>query len=395
MKILFLGYAVDLKSANELSGASVAGNKMQVSVLKNLSKYSDIELSCITIYPIAAFPHDKNLWIGEKKIKITETLWADRISFLNLPIIKQLQQTINVYRRAKKYADKDTLILAFNLFPQVGLPLMWLKSKFGCKTYSLLADLPIDDNVSSKNPIRRFFRKIFDNITAKALKTCDRLIVLNRRAAEIYAPGTKYIVVEGGIESDTLPVDTPVPYSKRSKKIIYSGALTEYSGVLNLIEAMKYVKDPDAVLEVYGGGYLKDQIAEMAEKMKNVKYCGRVDNKTMLDIQRNAYVLVNPRPVNDRISQVTFPSKMFEYMTSGTAVLSTELNGLTEEYLKNIYHTENNSPELLAEEINNILVESYDLPEKKANDAKNFILNNKTWEKQAEKIHDFMREKNV
>lgn len=158
---IILGYAVDLKSANELSGASIAGNKMQVSVLKNLSKYSDIELSCITIYPIAGeFPLNKSLWIGEKKIKITETLQADRIPFLNLPIIKQLQQTINVYRHAKKYADKDTLILAFNLFPQVGLPLMWLKSKFGCKTYSLLADLPIDDNASSKNRFANFQKNI-------------------------------------------------------------------------------------------------------------------------------------------------------------------------------------------------------------------------------------------
>ena len=38
------------------------------------------------------------------------------------------------------------------------------------------------------------------------------------------------------------------------------------------------------------------------------------------------------RVVNDPIAQVTFPSKTFEYLLSGTPVLSTRLNGYTHEY---------------------------------------------------------------
>ena len=393
MKILFLGYAVDPEIADGLSGVSVAGNKMQVNVLKGLSSYSDVELKCITVYPVAAFPREKKLWIKGNMIKVAENVNSYRVPFLNLPVVKQIHQTANVYRKAKKLADKDTKVLAFNLFPQIGLPLMWLKKKYGCETYSLLADLPIDDYTSGKNVIRHFFRKIFDSLTEKAIKVCDKLIVLNRNAAEKYAPGTEYIVMEGGIDEKNIPIGDTLSYDKRLKNIIYSGALTEYSGIMNLIKAMDSVKDTDALLEIYGGGYLQDEIEEIAKEKKNVKYCGKVDNKTMLSVQQSAYLLVNPRPVDDKISQVTFPSKIFEYMSSGTAVLSTELNGLTNDYLKNIYHIKSNEPHLLAEKIDEILKADTKTLNELALCAREFILTNKTWKLQSEKIHDFLGKK--
>lgn len=391
MKVLFLGYAVDFETAKQLSGVSIAGNKMQVQVLSELEKYDDVELSSITVYPVAAFPRDKKVYYKKKNIKVTEKINSIRIPFLNLPIIKQFFQTLAVYNTAKKIVDKDTKVITFNLFPQVGLPLMWLKKKFNCTTYSLLADLPIDDYSSNKNTIRNFFRKIFDNLTKKAIKNCDKLIVLNSNAVKFYAPDKEFIVMEGGIDIGSVPT-TYIPYNQRPKRIVYSGALTEYSGVINLIEAMKFVTQGDVTLEIYGGGYLADEITQIAKTAKNVKYCGKVDYQTMLSIQQNSYLLVNPRPVDDPISLVTFPSKMFEYMVSGTAVLSTKLNGLTDDYLKNIFYIENNTPRLLADAINDILSKPLDSIEKMVLNSQDFILKNKTWELQVEKIHLFLGE---
>lgn len=389
MKVLFLGYAVNPDVATKLSGVSIAGNKMQVNVLRELNRYDDIELTSVTVFPVAAFPREKKLYFKEEIIEVVDGIKSVRVPFLNLPFIKQLWQTSNVKRVAKKIADKDTIVFTFNLFPQIGLPMMWLKKKFGCKTYCLLADLPIDDNPNSKNYLRNFFRKIFDKKTVDAIKQCDNFVVLNKHAMEEYAPDKTYIVVEGGVDEERLS-NIPIPAVKHRKNIIYSGALTEYSGILELIEAMKYINDDEAVLEIYGAGYLKDKIIELAEQTTNVKYCGKVSNTEMLKIQQQAYLLVNPRPVDDMISKVTFPSKMFEYMLSGTPVLSTRINGLGEEYLKHIFSVEDNSAQNLAKGINEVLLEDTDVLLEKAKDAANFIAKEKNWKKQCEKIYGFL-----
>ena len=57
-KIVYLGYVMNPEEANRISGASVAGNKMQWNVVKNLAQYEDIEMTCVTISPLAAFPKE-------------------------------------------------------------------------------------------------------------------------------------------------------------------------------------------------------------------------------------------------------------------------------------------------------------------------------------------------
>lgn len=389
MKILFLGYAVAPELASKLSGASFAGNKMQVNVLRELSRYEDVELKSITVYPVAAFPRERKVHISKDTIDVVEGVKSLRVPFVNLPVVKQLWQTQAVKRAAKKLVDKDTIVFTFNLFPQVGLPMVWLKKKFGCKTFCLLADLPIDENPNSKNFLRNFLRKQFDRKTQKAIAECDRFAVLNKHAMELYAPDKPYIVVEGGVEMEQLK-NIPVPAVKARKNILYTGSLSEYSGILELMEAMKMVKDHEAVLEIYGGGYLTERVKEIAAEIPNVRYCGRVANTEMLKLQREAYLLVNPRPVEDPIAQVTFPSKMFEYMLSGTPVLTTRLNGLDEEYLKRVFSVADHSPESLAKGIDEVLATDPQELLQKAAEASEFIAKEKNWERQCRRIYDFL-----
>lgn len=389
MNILFLNYVVNKEKAETLSGVSIAGNKMQMNILKNLVSNKEINVKSITLYPIASYPNDKKIYIKTKEISIIEEITSIRIGFLNLKLIKQVWQTLSVYNQAKKLINDDTIILSFNAFPQIGIPLMLLKKKFNSKIVSILADLPIDDKVGRKG-ISLLARKYFDKLTRKSILSCDKLIVLNKHAIELFAPETRYIVVEGGIDIGEL---RPVPEKNyMTKNIVYSGALTQYSGVVNLIESMKSIEDKDVFLDIYGSGQMEGYVNECANKMNNVFFHGRVDNHTMMKKQSEAFLLVNPRPVNDPIAMVTFPSKIFEYMISGTPVLTTKLNGFSEDYLDKMFFVDNNKPHTLA----NALIEIINLPEdelrKKASLSREFIVENKTWVKQCEKIYNFLME---
>lgn len=388
---MFLGSVTSRDMIETLSGRSIAGNKMQVNVLENLIIYADIKIDAISNLSIAAFPHDKTVYAKKRTIKLTDELSTIQIPFLNLPVIKQVWQSFSIYHQAKKILkkDKECIIFTYNLFPQQGLPLMWLKKKFGCKVVSLLADLPIDEDNGRKG-ISKILRIVFDGLTKKVILTCNNLIVLNENAIHQYAPSANYIVVDGGVDLKEHDLNLNTAKSK-IKNIIYSGGLVEYNGIINLIDAMNYVRDKSIELHIYGGGLLEKYVAKKANELQNVKYFGKISNDEMRRKQSGAWLLINPRPVDDPIALVTFPSKIFEYMLSGTPVLTTKLNGFTEDYFDKMFFVKNNDSKIMADKINEIaLMNNTELTEM-AKTAQSFVVENKSWEKQTQLIYEFIK----
>lgn len=387
--VVFLGYAVHPDINQGLSGKSVAGNKMELSILREL-KRNGIHTDNVTVYPVAAFPHDRLIFVRRQKMDIGDGMYTDRIGFCNIPGIKQITQICSVYKCAKKIVIKhpDAIIMPFNMYPQVGVPAVVLKKRFGCRLVPILADLPIDDNYQRRG-ISKLVRKVFNNVTMWCIRKADDVIVLNKHARDVYAPKKKYIVVDGGIDIPQIKDnDHPITPGDGQKHILYTGSLAEYSGIAEMVKAMRYIDNPHIVLDIYGSGTLKEWICGLNEK--NVCYHGTVDNETVMTLQRNAWLLVNPRPVDDEIAKVTFPSKIFEYMLSGTPVLATRLNGFTSEYYDKLFLAEDNRPETLAKHI----MEIDRMPEKElldiAKKAKEFIAKRKTWEYQGRRIANFL-----
>lgn len=384
MDILFLGYAVPSQEADTLHGASVAGNKMQLSILKEMFKCEDISLACVTVYPVAPYPHN-DLIFKKKNICLEGALSSIRVGFLNLPIIKQITQMFSVYITARKLVNKETVILTFNAFPQVGVPAMLLRHRAHCKVCCLLPDPPVDalnDN---------FLKKCFNKLARITIKLCDSLIVLNKEAVRRYAnPNTPYIVVEGGINKNEVEQLDSFPKEKTEHNLLYCGALTGYSGITQLISAMSLLKHDDVYLDIYGAGPLEAEIIAAARNNERIRFHGKISNMEVLKKQREAWLLVNPRCIDEPISQVTFPSKMFEYMTSGTPVLTTRLNGLSEEFLKHLFVVENNTPEKLYIMISKINSMSFEELNAIANSAKQYILNYKNWETNVNTIKRFL-----
>jgi len=392
MKVLFLGYAISMEEANKITGASVAGNKMQLSILEYMNNAID-ELYSVTVYPLASFPQAKKIYVGKEELLISEKLKSLRVPYWNIPILKQVSQIISIYRFARRYVknNQDAVIVTWNMYPQVGIPAVWLQKKYGASIIPILADLPIDDNYQ-RTGLSSWLRRIFDDSTVKNIKKADKVIALNKHAVAKFAQGIEYLIIEGGVEpKDYQEQERDKKGLISEKRIIYGGSLAEYSGIKELVDAMRYVQDDNISLCIYGDGYWKEYVKEC--KQKNVNYCGMVSNAEMLNMQKEAWLLVNPRPIDDKIAQVTFPSKIFEYLMSGTPVLSTRLNGFTEEYFDKMFWVEKNTPQELAKAINEISDFSEDELELLANKARYFILEEKNWKAQCDKIIAFLKKK--
>lgn len=393
--IVYLGYVVTPEEADKSSGASVAGNKMQWNIILNLSEMIDTLINCVTVSPHAYFPREKMIFQKEEHQCLTKKVTAIKVRYINLPIIKQICQIFNVYYAGKQIMKRDpkAVLLSFNLFPQIGIPMRWLKKKFPeCKTACLLADLPLDDCINRKG-FSKIMRSLFDSSTIKSFDACDKFIVLNEAVANKYLNGKKYIVVDGGVDIKDIKKADYCKINKSSEKnILYCGALTEYNGVINLIKAMKLLSETEVILDIYGSGYLEDYIMKESKECSNIRYHGRVDNATVIKKQKEAWLLINPRIVNDPIAQVTFPSKTFEYLLSGTPVLTTRLNGYSKEYENLMFFAEDDTPEGLAESIKKVLKTDEIEKTEIADRAREFVINNRNWKVQTSKIYDFLFE---
>lgn len=398
MKVLFLGSVIKTEDCIKYIGPSIAGNKMQIGIIKALSKNLNNNLTVFTQVPIGAFPKEKKLWIGKGKFQLIYDIKGHKIPFINILILKQLFFIINtcimlVYWILKN-SKEDKMILTFNSYPTISLPVLFVGKLFKIKNVCIFADPPID--VVERGVVGRLLKEIENTVTTYNIRKYDGLIVLNEESVKKYAPAIKYILIDGGFDLDDCPTNQPGGQwlmTKRPDVItgVFSGALFEYNGVKNLVLAMQYIKSENFQLKIYGTGPLEEYIKDVASRDKRIKFMGNIPNDKMLKVQQEAGILINPRKVNDTISLYTFPSKMIEYFLSGTPVATTKLNGLTKEYLDNAFVFQDESPEEIARTINYILLQDKTELINRGTSARGFIVNNKNWDKHCHEIAHFLR----
>ncbi len=129
----------------------------------------------------------------------------------------------------------------------------------------------------------------------------------------------------------------------RHKTILYSGGLNEKDGIKELIEAFSGLSGGEYRLWIYGNGKLVNKIREYALKDPRITFFGYVNNSIIINAQLEATVLVNPRFSHEEYTKYSFPSKIIEYMASGTPLLTTKILGMPEEYYDYVFLIEKES----------------------------------------------------
>ena len=135
---------------------------------------------------------------------------------------------------------------------------------------------------------------------------------------------------------------------------------------------------------------IEEYINKSAKEDSRIIFKGRVKHSEVIELQRKATVLINPRRPNGGITKYSFPSKTMEYMVSGTPMIGYKLEGIPVDYYSHMYIPKSESVGVLAECINNVLT----LPTKDLNDksmaAMQFVAQNKNPKVQVKLILDFL-----
>lgn len=146
--------------------------------------------------------------------------------------------------------------------------------------------------------------------------------------------------------------------NNKNLQIIYSGRLDKGSGIEIFLESLKFITTKCSVV-ITGKGELASYVNsfENSNPLIDFKYLGLLNNKDYHELLCNTQIAVNPIWVKNDFTDVSFPSKVLQYLAYGLQVVSSNikaldvLNGLRE----NIYIYNNDSSLQLAEQVNRLL----------------------------------------
>ena len=268
---------------------------------------------------------------------------------------------------------------------------MILCNLFQIKVVGIVADIYDYMSLSvQKNKKRNVHKLIFAYICDFCWKKYNYYILLTEKMNDIVNKLNRpYVVIEGFLSSERISELKNISVkSENNKKIVmYSGSIYEEYGIKNLIEAFTLLDRNDCELHLYGNTNMLDYINESISRDSRIKYFGCINLNELLQKQKDAYILVNPRPTNEEYTKYSFPSKTLEYMATGNICVSTKLDGIPNEYDDYLNYFDDYDTNSICDKLNYLLDDkNYDELAKKAKKGAKFVEKNKNDSVSVEKV---------
>lgn len=397
MKILFVCSVYPREREEEIKqnskgGIDNAANNLQWALIEGLDYYYPnlqvITQPCIRTYPL----NYKKIFFKKSSFSHIAGAVDYCLGFINIPLIKHLVKEITLYKILKKntnYREATTVIIYGIHSPYLKAAVDLKKNNTNIKICQIVPDLP-QFMSESINPIYRFLKKIDSIFINKFLYKIDSFVLLSQYMAEQLKVGIRpWTTVEGIFRQPDFSEYVP---KLKNKTILYTGTLARRYGIINLLEAFEAIKDSNYRLWICGEGDCRMEIENRAKSDTRIKYYGQQSRTSVLSLQKQATVLVNPRTSSGEYTIYSFPSKIIEYMASGTPCIMYNLKGIPEEYFNYCFVVRKENVESLKEMIMTVCEKDQAELDELGEKASKFILENKNPIAQVKKIYEMIAE---
>ncbi|MCZ2484740.1 glycosyltransferase [Aquirufa antheringensis] len=382
MRTIFIGTYVDSTLIENINGKSDNSSQISVAAIKyskliaeglDYNSSSNINLF---LAPLGMFPSCKLIFFYHQKQSNNYF-----IPFINIFLLKQASiaiyclffLTIWYLKNIKhqKYVFLGFLYLPFLIasYPFKVLP--------NIKFVSFIPDLPEFSftYTNTKSVAKKILIPIYIWWTTVMSSCIDHFVFITKHMTRFF-PNKPYFIIEGFTDFNLLVSLKEENYVSNKKAIMYAGALFDKFGVNTLVDAFMGIPG-EFELWLFGYGDLIETIIYKSKIDPRIKFFGNISNHEVFEFEKKSRLLVNPRPLNHEFTKYSFPSKLLEYMSSGTPVLTTKLECIPSDYFDKLYFFKDDS--LL--EIRKSLIEKLLLSDHELNNmgdsAKSFILNEK------------------
>lgn len=371
---------------------TIAGIRFDRNIAFGLAEHCDVQ--ALSYLPIGSYPNYPGIFWSHKACSLggVRTKYA---SFINLPIIKQLCLMTRIARAIVSFADKkrgsaDRAIVLSCVNPEFVIPAVFMGAICGVRVFGIVADLAEFSIAyrSDVNPLKKMLSRITGGILNRLRANLHGYVFLSKYMSDLVNPhGKPSIVVEGMIEED---VFSDVPDARREKAVMYAGGLNVKYGIDKLVRAFQMADTKDYELWIFGSGDYEQELKAIEARDKRIRFFGTVSHKQVLEYERKAALLVNPRPSDEEFTKYSFPSKIIEYMASGTPVLVTPLPCIPEDYIPYLHLFADETIAGMANELSKILAAPPAELLEKGRLARDYILSHKTSDIQCGKIAEFI-----
>lgn len=398
MKILYFGTACDTEEyARHLrpgtarpSNASVLFERALLSGLAQNG--AQVELHSFPTIP--AFPHSRSLFFFSDPHEAVCGYPCHWLHTFNIPIFRQISRRLAVRRVLRRWLRQNAgqgVILTYSLAPFLVKDVTRFAKRHHTKSVAIVADLLRDMYIHERaGHLLTWLRKIYLAPALRHQGDYDGYIYLTEAMRSVVAPQKPYLVMEA--IADTQTVFPPCPQSCSVRAIMYAGALHEKYGIGSLLDAFSLLDAPDTELWLYGDGSAVEEILRRARHDPRIRYFGTVSHAEILRRERQATLLVNPRDPSQDFTRYSFPSKIVEYMLSGTPLVMTDLAGIPDAYKQFAFVADACTPQALAREMAQVLSLSAQERAQFGARARQFILDEKNADRQARRVLTFLHE---
>jgi len=404
MAILFIGVFSDPSDENNQIKQSKIGlqnavNKYQTNFLDGLVKNLDSsDVSVINTLPVGTFPlRHKKIFIKSQDWKF-EGVSCRSVGFINLPILKQVTRYFKMKKAVKFWLSKSShndTIIVYSLYPIFVRIIEYVKRKKNDTFIStIVTDLPSKYGIESNSYIKRYVNRFIGNYVMSRSNLIDSYVVLtNYMKTPLKIVSKPSVVIEGLI--DNLNIDLYKPdytYLNSDLRIIlYSGTLMSEFGIDRLLDAFELIDDENYRLWICGRGDFENTVLERSKKNNRVTYYGFISSTEVKELQKKAYILINPRDDKGNYVKYSFPSKTLEYILTGKPVLMHKLPGIPNDYDEFLYYLEDDKVTTMANSILDICSINKTILLSRSIKQIEFVTSNKNAKTQVSKVIQMIR----
>ena len=377
---------------NSSNNMADAANALEHNLMNGFAENLPIPPKIINVLPIGSYPqYYSESFIKASYFQLCNCNSHENIGFCNIKFIRNYFIEKAVYNRLENYCKKkngNIVICIYSASVSFLSAVEKLKKKFPrLVVCDIIADLPGMTNLSSqKSALLQWYIDYQAKNALKKLKCVDCFVFLTKQMASYLHISKPYCVVEG-IASETQELRLE---EHKGKIILYTGTLHKKFGVMNLVHAFQQIYSPDYRLVICGIGDSAEAIKNAAEEDIRISFLGQLSRAEVLEWQRKATVLVNPRQNNEEFTKYSFPSKTMEYLSSGIPVIAYKLDGIPDEYDKYLQYVEDDTIDGLKNKLIELCEMPYEQRQKIGNAGRSFVLKEKNSNIQVRKIVDLI-----
>lgn len=400
MKIFFLGSLINDKTLDNIainskvkpSNAPVNFENMMVKGMEE----AGADVTVVSLPTVSVYPGGNLLFWGRRKEKLNFGKQITWLPAVNLLFLKQVCATVATYFELfvwllKNSKEKNKVIMNYSVYPPYSKPTQVMGKLFKTKTCCVVSDLPeYLYKMHETKGIKRLLNEYYSRKMVRLQTGFDFYVLLTKHmASKMKIEKKPAVLVEGFADGSIFDVTENVKKNNK-KTVMYAGALSKSFNIDSLLDGFMKTEG-DYVLWLFGYGDLVDYIRECEKNDSRIHYFGKVDRKVLLEHQKAAHLLISVKSPLEDHANYAFPSKILEYMTSGTAVLSTTVGGIPEEYFDYIYPISGHDADAIKNSISEILSNDAELLVQKGETSKQFALNEKNYVRQGYRIVEFLK----